>query len=258
MPFTTIPEFAVLLMDQLDQPTVSEQSGQRYLHFDSPWIQGAMSLKRPDKLVLSYTEQMMAWLLFLTPDPDRVIGQLGLGAGSLTRFCFKHLKNPLAVIERNPAVTRVCEQFFRLPVHERLVVVHEDAQRWVLDPVNVNSLAVLMVDLYDAEAAGPVCDSLAFYRGCARVLEAPGVLSVNLFGHHDSYQRNIDRLAQAFGGRLLLLPPVEEGNQIVLAFKGPEISASFEQLQARADWLTQQMRLPAKRWVKSIGPLTRL
>lgn len=47
-----------------DNPTVSEQQGIRYLHFDSPWIQGAMDLKRPDRLVLSYTEQMMAWLLF--------------------------------------------------------------------------------------------------------------------------------------------------------------------------------------------------
>ena len=47
----------------------SELDGIRYLHFGSPWVQGAMDIKRPDRLVLSYVEDMMAWLLFLEPLP---------------------------------------------------------------------------------------------------------------------------------------------------------------------------------------------
>ena len=129
----------------MDQPTVSEQAGVRYLHFDSPWIQGAMQLKRPDSLVLSYTEQMMAWLLFLQPLPEQMIGQLGLGAGSITRFCYRHLPNPLVVVERNPGVIRICEQYFRLPRHTRLRVFREDAESWVKNPINFQTLSVLMV-----------------------------------------------------------------------------------------------------------------
>lgn len=241
-----------------DQPTVSEQSGIRYLHFDSPWVQGAMSVKSPDRLVLSYTEQMMSWLLFLDPSRDRAIGQLGLGAGSLTRFCYRNFSNPLVVVERNQAVTRVCEQFFRLPVHQRVSIIHQDAGQWVRQPDNEQTMAILMVDLYDAQAQGPVCDSLAFYLGCSRVLEGPGVLCVNLFGHHESYKRNIDRLDKVFGGRLLLLPPVDEGNQIVLAFKGPPIEVSKEQLFERAQFLDETYRLPAKRWARSIGSISSL
>jgi spermidine synthase len=237
----------------LDQPIVSEQAGVRYLHFDSPWIQGAMVLRHPDRLVLSYTQQMMAWLLFLEPEADRTVGQLGLGAACLTRFCYQHLPNPLVVVERNAAVVRVCEQYFRLPKHERLQVWVQDAERWVCNRRHLQSLAVLMVDLYDTDALGPVCDSLAFYQGCADCLDTPGMLSVNLFGQHESFERNLKHLNQVFKGRVLLLPAVDEGNQIVLAFKGPTVSVSQAALMQRADWLEQAWRLPAKRWVRSLG-----
>lgn len=241
-----------------DTPVVSEQAGVRYLHFDSPWIQGAMDLSDPKKLVLSYTEQMMAWLLFYEPDPDVAVGQLGLGAGSLTRFCYHQLSNPLVVIERNAAVVQVCRQYFRLPGHRRLEVVQADANKWVCDPANAATLGVLMVDLYDTDALGPVCDSLDFYAGCYQTLLAPGVLSVNLFGKHASFARSINRLEQVFEGRLLLLPPVDEGNQIVLAFKGPAISASRADMMARAQWLEHKYNLPARRWARSIGRIEHL
>jgi spermidine synthase len=242
----------------MDQPTVSEQAGVRYLHFDSPWIQGAMQLKRPDSLVLSYTEQMMAWLLFLQPQAEQMIGQLGLGAGSITRFCYRHLQNPLVVVERNPGVIRICEQYFRLPQHARLRVFQEDAESWVKNPVNFQTLSVLMVDLYDTDALGPVCDSLTFYKGCFDCLSPPGVLSVNLFGKHESFALNLQRLQTVFRGRLILLPPVEEGNQIVLAFKGPDLCVGKSDLLDRAQWLEQAYGLPAKRWARSIGSVEHL
>jgi len=33
--------------------TLSEEGGIRYLHFGSPWIQGAMRIARPDELCWS-------------------------------------------------------------------------------------------------------------------------------------------------------------------------------------------------------------
>lgn len=212
-----------------------------------------MSVRKPHRLVLSYTEQMMAWLLFLEPDPDSILGQLGLGAGSLARYCSHMLPNKQIVIERNPAVVQVCEQYFRLNQGDRLHVVQTDAQRWVTDPANRACLSVLMVDLYDADAQGPVCDSLDFYQGCADTLVAPGILSVNLFGHHASFKRNMDRIHTVFGGRLLLLPPVEEGNQIVLAFKGPPLQVDRATLFERAHRVQQAYRLPALRWARTLG-----
>ncbi|MGY6270427.1 spermidine synthase [Achromobacter denitrificans] len=237
---------------ELDQPTLSEVDGIRYLHFNTEWVQGAMHIKNPSELVLEYTGQMMAWLLFLEPPKEESIGMLGLGAGSLARFCVKHTRSPLLAVEWNPRVTAACHMFFRLPGSNRLTVEHADAGAWVADPLNAGRCPVLMVDLYDASAAGPVRDSVKFYRDCRRVLGDVGVLAVNLFGRHESFGRNIDNLSKAFDDRIVLLPEIDAGNQIVLAFSGPRLAISPAQLLGRAAVVEARYGLPARRWARSL------
>ena len=43
---------------------VREEAGIRYLHFGTDWVQGAMRISRPNQLVLAYTQEMLAFLLF--------------------------------------------------------------------------------------------------------------------------------------------------------------------------------------------------
>jgi len=235
-----------------DEPTLSEADGVRYLHFGTEWIQGAMQLSRPADLVLEYTRQMMAWLLFFDPPEEAAIGLMGLGAGSLARFCLKHTSSSLQVVEWNPLVSSVCHSFFRLPRTPRMDIVHDDAARWAADPGNAGCCPVLMVDLYDAQARGPVRDSAAFYGDCRRTLGEAGVLSVNLFGEHESFPRNMANLETAFDGRLLMLPEIDAGNRIVLAFSGPALSMTAEQLLDRAQAVESRYRLPARRWAKAL------
>jgi spermidine synthase len=67
--------------------TFSESNGILHLHFGTPWIQGAMKIKKPDELFLEYAQQMMGWLLFLDPNlPKFKCLQLGLGTGSITEI----------------------------------------------------------------------------------------------------------------------------------------------------------------------------
>lgn len=238
---------------QHEIPTISEGGGIRYLHFGTEWVQGAMWVAKPTHLVLEYTAQMMAWLLFLEPPRQQSIGLLGLGAGSLARFCLKHTKSRLLVIEWNPLVTSACELYFKLPRPERMLIEHLDAGAWVADPSHRESCSILMVDLYDGEAAGPVRDSLEFYQDCHRVLGEVGMMSINLFGAHASFEKNIKRISQAFDGRLLSLPQIDAGNQVVLAFKGPTLEVSIERLLSRAEAVESQYGLPAKRWVRSMS-----
>lgn len=96
---------------ELDQPSLSEADGIRYLHFGTEWVQGAMLIRDPARLVLEYTAQMMAWLLFLEPPREQSIGLLGLGAGSLARFCLKHTRSPVTVVEWNPRSPRSARCF---------------------------------------------------------------------------------------------------------------------------------------------------
>ncbi|MER1941485.1 spermidine synthase [Castellaniella sp. FW104-16D08] len=235
-----------------DEPTLSEEAGIRFLHFNSEWIQGAMRVARPSELVLAYTQQMMAWLLFVRPGSRDSLAILGLGAGSLLRFSMRHTRSAVDTVERNPAVTAMCRVFFRLPAQERSVIHHADALDWVADPARAGRYRALMVDVYDSHAQGPVCDTPAFYQDCYRILDEPGVMTVNLFGQHASFERNLQAIDHAFNGQFVCLPEVDEGNTVVLAFKGHVLSGSAQDLMDRAAALETATRLPARRWARSL------
>jgi spermidine synthase len=235
-----------------DEPTISEQGGIRYLHFGTEWVQGAMCVAKPAELVLAYTQQMMAWLLFLEPSRRDHVGILGLGAGSLLRFTLKHTAAAVRTVEWNPSVTGICRAYFRLPETSRSTIDHCDAGLWVDQPENFGRYISLMVDLYDASAEGPVRDTLEFYQSCHRNLADVGIMTVNLFGDHASFPRNIDNIRSAFGGRVLELPEIDAGNRIVLALKGPMLDITAAQLLDRAEHLEIQYGLPARRWAKAL------
>lgn len=242
---------------EADDVTLSEEGGVRYLHFGTHWIQGAMSLSKPHDLVLTYTQQMMAWMLFHDATESDRLAFLGLGSGSLLRFCMRYTPSQLTAVEINPQVTAMCRAFFRLPEGDRSTVEHDDAEDWVQDPLNVDQFQVLMVDLYDARAQGPVCSSLEFYQGCYRVLTENGIASINLFGSHPSYQRNVENIRAAFDGKVLVLPEIEEGNTVVLAFKGNALEMTTQRLLDQADAVQQHTKLPARRWAKGLLSMRR-
>ena len=116
--------------------TLSEQGGVRYLHFGTEWIQGAMRLRKPNWLELEYSRKMMSWLLFR--EQPRMICQLGLGAGALTKFCYWQFADCKTVaVELNPDVISVCHSMFALPDEdERLHIVEMDAMDFVNDERN--------------------------------------------------------------------------------------------------------------------------
>jgi spermidine synthase len=230
--------------------TLSEQEGVRYLHFGTEWVQGAMRIKKPNWIELKYAQQMMMWMLFQTP-PDHIV-QLGLGTGALTKFCYQHFPETLiTAVELNPAVIQVCHSSFALPFNdERLNVIQEDALHFVNDPPNHSKIDVLQIDLYDATARGPVLDTPEFYQACADCLRPEGMLTVNLFSSHPSYQKNIDAIAHAFDA-MAWLPEVHVGNTVAIAFKtAPQID--FSELYQRAKYIKEMTQLPALSWVHGL------
>lgn len=231
--------------------TLSEEAGVRYLHFGSPWVQGAMRIAHPYALEIDYVRDMMAWLLFLAP-PARIL-QLGLGAAALTKYCWRRFPgSTVTAVERSAAVIASARRDFALPADDaRLRVVHADAGEFVARPSERGRYGVIQVDLYDRQARGPVIDSLAFYRRCRGALAASGVLAVNLFGEHESYRRSTDRVAEVFDGRLLALPPVPAGNVVLLAFKGPPLRVDWQALRRRAGEL-DRTGLPARAWFDAL------
>ncbi|ALL64535.1 Spermidine synthase-like protein [Paraburkholderia caribensis MBA4] len=236
--------------------TFSEEGGVRYLHFGTEWVQGAMRLSKPDHIELEYAQQMMAWLLFLET-PNRIV-QLGLGTGSLTKFAHRFLKRAqVEAVELNPAVVIAARTMFSLPADDaRLTVRETDAWEFVNERANHGTIGALQIDLYDATARGPVLDSVAFYRAARACLTQAGVATINLFGDHPSFVRNMKRLNEAFDGRVIALPEVHDGNRIAIAFSGPAIDVPFKQLQERAKLIEAKLGLPARKWVKGLQEST--
>jgi spermidine synthase len=230
----------------------SEQGKVRYLHFGSPWIQGAMHLNRPNDIVLEYVQQMMGWLLFLE-QPQRIV-QLGLGAAALTKFCYKHFPQAdILAVELNPQVIAAAHAMFRLPAEDaRLTVVEADAEAFIRQPHHRNWATVIQVDLYDEHARGPVLDSVAFYRACRAALQMPGILTVNLFGDAENLPHSLARLGAAFEGRVLTFAPVHQGNVVALAFNGPALRVDWEILYGRALLLEQYYDWPVRKWLSGI------
>jgi len=230
--------------------TLSEQDGVRYLHFGTEWIQGAMRIRKPDWPELEYAQQMMAWMLFID-DPHAIV-QLGLGAAALTKFCYRQFPQAqVTAVELNPAVISICNAMFKLPPEdERLRVLEMDAMDFVLDDAHHDAIDVLQCDLYDATARGPVLDTPEFYQACNACLTDRGVMTVNLFGDHPSFNKNIKAMRFAFG-HVICLPEVHDGNVVALCFRTrPELD--LEALKARAAQIVAATKLPAKSWVKGI------
>jgi spermidine synthase len=230
--------------------TLSELDGVRYLHFGTEWVQGAMRLRKPDWPELEYAQQMMAWMLWI--ESPQAIAQLGLGTGALTKFCYKTWPQAsVTAVELNPSVVAICESMFKLPPNDaRLNVLERDAMDFVTDAANHGSLDALQVDLYDATARGPVLDSAEFYQACAACLKADGIMTVNLFGDHPSYAKNLKAMKFAFP-QVISLPQVHDGNVVAIAFNS-ERAIDAEALKARAAQIVADTKLPAKSWVKGI------
>jgi spermidine synthase len=80
------------------------------LHFTMSYVQSRMKVKAPFALALDYTRRVMTFLLF-QPDPLNM-EIVGLGGGSLTKFCYHELPHTkLTTIEINREVISMAPLF---------------------------------------------------------------------------------------------------------------------------------------------------
>jgi spermidine synthase len=239
-------------------PTVnfSEHASVRYLHLGTEWVQGSMWPDRPYEIHLDYVQRMMAWLLWVPPQAvaDLKAMQLGLGAGTLTKFCAHKLGMHTTAIEINPQVVAACRLWFKLPPDsDRLQVVLGDAAEVAAHTHWRGQMDVLQVDLYDHEAAAPVLDSEAFYADCRQLLSQQGCMAVNLFGRSSSYTRSVEKISAVFGADAVwAFKPTREGNTVVLAQRTSSVPDK-DVLLSRALHIEQHWGLPASKWLRVLS-----
>ena len=199
------------------KPFVSMTAKTKALHFSIAEVQSRMELRQPDALYLEYTRSMMGFLLF-DPAPGN-IAMIGLGGGSLAKFCYRHLTGAkICVVEINPYVIALRDDFLVPPDDDRFRVIEADGAEFVR--CSAHLFNVLLVDGYDSRGLPKELSSQRFYDDCFSTLATHGLLVVNLHADHRHYEIHIDRIGRSFDSAVLLVEDKREGNSVVFAQKG--------------------------------------
>jgi spermidine synthase len=213
---------------------ISEERGVRYLHFGSPWVQGAMRIARPYALELEYTRDLMLPLLLHGDGWPASVLQIGLGTASITKFLWRHRPEArLTVVEISEQVVMAAYQYFRLPEPSRTLQV-ELADGYDYVSKATRKFDFIVVDGFDEKGRAGMLDTLPFYVHCRARLSRRGLLAVNLVGRTRGVRPSVDRLRDAFDDRVLVVAPSEAGNIVAIAAAGDAVDENWDELRARA------------------------
>lgn len=235
--------------DELAQPYIFESVFERRMHFTNHATQSAMLLADPDALIAQYTRKMMAFLLF-NPNPKHIV-MIGLGGGSLAKFCYRHLpRSRITVVEISEDVIALREEFCIPKDDERFRIVNEDGARFVerlAEPMDV-----LLIDAFDADGIALSLARSDFYLSAARQLTGSGMLVMNFWGPCDRYVDNLAQARAAFGDSLLLVPVCGDVNVLLFAFKHPAPRTITDDLESLARQLQMRLTLDFPRYLRRI------
>jgi spermidine synthase len=190
-----------------------------------------MRLDDPCALEFAYTRRMMAFLLFV-PEPREIL-VLGLGGGSLVKYCHRHLMaSRIRVVEIDPHVVAFREEFRVPPDDARLTVTIGDAARHV--SCACDEADVMLMDAFDRDGLAPSLGTRDFYADARAALSWRGVLVVNLAGENRRRAEHLERIHAAFEGNVILVPVEGDGNQVVFAFREARFQPRWRRIEGEA------------------------
>ncbi|MBX3716410.1 MAG: fused MFS/spermidine synthase [Burkholderiales bacterium] len=220
-----------VLAKRYPRPFVIEDDGARCLYFTRDFIQSEMRLDDPFELAFAYTRKMMAFLLFL-PQP-RAILMLGLGGGSLAKWCHRHLPGArVTAVEIDPDVIAFRDQFLVPPDGERFRVVRGDAAQYVAQCEE--RADVVIIDAFDRDGVAPALCTREFYRDVRAMLSRSGVVAANLVGPKAERVAHLEMLRTVFEGNVILLPIADDGNYVAFAFRDPAFEPRWRWMAGEA------------------------
>ncbi len=199
------------------RPYVHETLDSKSLHFSMDEIQSTMCLTAPNTLALAYTRTMMGFLLF-KPRPA-TLAMIGLGGGSLAKFCHRHLPaTRIKVLEINPHVLALRREFQVPDDDARFKVLLADGADFIrFAPYQLD---ILLVDGFDYHGQPPSLCSQRFYDDCRDALQPGGILVANLHTGHADFSLHLARIERSFAGELLAISDEDCSNTIVIACRG--------------------------------------
>lgn len=231
-------------LEQLHQkhqgkPFVFDEGNLRFMYFNQKSVQSAMKIDAPDQLLCGYTSAMMAFLL-ANPAPEHIL-MIGLGGGSLAKFCYLHLPDSrITVIEIDADVIALRDQFM-IPVDDdRLSIIHADAMVYLEQ--NTLQTDIILLDGFDLEGLVETLNTKNFYDSCYAALKPEGILVSNMWGKRPLLVSLLTTLRSKFGQRVWWCRSLDSYNLIVFSFK-TKANVFTASMSDRAQVLDQQLSL---------------
>ncbi|MDP3031606.1 MAG: hypothetical protein Q8N33_05975, partial [Rhodocyclaceae bacterium] len=131
-------------------------------------------------------------------------------------------------------------QNFKLPEDgegERLRIVIGDGAEFVA--ASQKRYDLILVDGFDADARTGMLDSLPFYLNCKARLTPSGLMVTNLLSLRRKVRDSLDRISEAFDGRMLPFPPCASGNVVAFAAGETPVRCHIDALKTRAKTLKE-------------------
>lgn len=233
--------------NEMTQPYIVETATERRLHFTRHATQSIMLLSDPDALATGYTREMMSFLLF-TPAPRRIL-MIGLGGGSLAKFCYRQLPDAdLTVVEINEDVIALRDEFFIPRDDQRFRIVHADGACY-MERMN-HDVDVILIDAFDPLGIAESLSSRSFYERAASRLTTTGSLIMNLWGQRTRYAANLKHAGRAFKKNIRLVPVSSGENVLLFALKRPVPDSIGADLESLAQHLQTRLKLEFPRYLR--------
>lgn len=224
------------------QPYVIEEAGLKALYFDSRSVQSRMRQDAPYELQFGYTRAMMGFLLFQPAPRDILV--VGLGGGSLSKYCYHHLPEAtVTTVEINPAVIALREEFVIPPDDERFTVIHADAADYMVGKTAIAD--IILLDGFEDYGLPPALSSPRFYGDCYSALRDGGVLAANLWGSDTTVHHCYRHIRTCFDQKMVQVRSETSTNVVAFAFKNPQLPPwATLQRQARAMQRETEINFP--------------
>ncbi len=232
---------------------ITQEPSNRALYFGSHAKQSEMDMSQPEKIVLAYTQAMMAGLLFL-PTPKSVL-LIGLGGGSLVRFLLHHFQHcQIDVVEFRADVVKLAYRYFSLPNDSRLHITINDGMEFLLShPNREKKYDLVLIDAFDHNGTAKSIKSIRFFKACHAAMHEGSIMAINLWDNQkDQYAETISNIESAFNNHVLNMPVKDRGNIITFATHSRECFASFKALKPVAEALERQLELPFGTYLREI------
>lgn len=246
---------AQLLDESYPKPFVIDDGERRHLFFNLRLTQSVMRLRAPNELDVRYTQAMMAFLLF-NPRPRRIV-LIGLGGGSLLKFCFHRLPAvEVTAVELDPHVIALRDVFQLPPDGPRLQIVNGDGSEYLERPGP--SIDILLVDAFDKAGFAPGLANRRFFEAARARLAGHGLLVVNLAGERESYTGLVNEAGNVFDDQSIVFPVPEDGNHILLAFRDRDFEPRWRWLHNHAKELRARFGLDFPAFAQKIERCAKL